>query len=169
MFSYCMKNGEPCINMIYTRSWGGYIIHLCIHHYDKRLAKWSPLVYKTCLDVVMSNKCIHDHCTKRGVDHWKNCVWDFKILGFPERFHARFRVSIDFQISTKISAKFWDFNEDCCKISRFQCRFDIVILNGWCDYLLHTCSWHSVQAGTYIHQYSIFRACAIQTQCTRRS
>ena len=37
-----------------------------------------------------------------------------KISGFPERL-----CKINFQISMKISARFLDFNEDICKISRF--------------------------------------------------
>ena len=70
---------------------------------------------------------------------------DFRISGKISRFHADFKISQDFmqdfkisckisgfqeksckiskQLSTKISARFLDFNEDLHKISRFQCRF----------------------------------------------
>ena len=53
-----------------------------------------------------------------------------KISGFPERL-----CKINFQISMKISARFLDFNEDICKISRSarfpdsSVDFDILILN----------------------------------------
>ena len=65
----------------------------------------------------------------KGLITGKNSVRHFEILGFTEdfrisgkilRFHSDFRISRtimqDFQISTKLSARFPDFNEDFCKL-----------------------------------------------------
>ena len=71
--------------------------------------------------------------TKKFRTRFRNLGIYLKISRFQERiqdfmkisrFHLRFqdfqKDYEDFQISAKISARFPDFNEDFCKISRFQ-------------------------------------------------
>ena len=53
--------------------------------------KWA-CSWKVCTMFMCQHSVIQ--CSYRGVDHWKNFAWDFKIFGFPERFQD---FSQDFQ------------------------------------------------------------------------
>ena len=93
---------------------------------------------------------------------------DFKISGKISRFQERFQDLVEI---SRFHVRFQDFQKDYARfLARFQRRFlqDFQILvqiltywfwiSRWCDYLLHTCSVTVyMQAGTYIHQYTIFR------------
>ena len=69
----------------------------------------------------------------------------------------------NFQILTKISARFPDFNEGFWKLDS-SADFDILILNFRMMYLLHTCRLTVYKQELTFINTLIFHACAIQTQ-----
>ena len=118
------------------------------------------------------------YCCSGCCSSWKCwlCGMSSKRGLITEKIPYEISKSWDFAKDFRISGicKISDFNEDFCKISRFQWRFlqDFQILvqiltywfwiSGWCDYLLHKCRLTQC-TGRNLHSSTHYILCICDT------